>query len=95
MPYEPTGRPPGRPRKDGLPKANEVSPPPVKPSVIQPPPARPPAAKIAGQLTNAPQGIVAGGPFPICTKCYPDGWPKGATGLGCPHGIWSRPAVPQ
>jgi hypothetical protein len=34
------------------------------------------------------------GPFPVCGECYPDGWPKGATGLACAHGIWARPWVP-
>lgn len=26
----------------------------------------------------------------LCRLCYPDGWPAGATGLGCKHGSWTR-----
>lgn len=25
-----------------------------------------------------------------CTTCFPDGWPDGATAVGCEHGSWTR-----
>jgi hypothetical protein len=25
-----------------------------------------------------------------CTACFEDGWPAGATGVGCEHGTWAR-----
>jgi hypothetical protein len=85
MPYKPTGKPPGRPKK---------------------PQADPPAADDGQALTTAqaPAQRVLG-PFPplpgrehaehkatgeLCLPCYPDGWPDMVTGLGCPHGTWTR-----
>lgn len=29
----------------------------------------------------------------LCKTCFPDGWPKGATGIGCKHGSWTRTAT--
>lgn len=29
----------------------------------------------------------------LCGRCYPRGWPEGATGLGCQHGSWTRTAA--
>lgn len=89
--YVPTGRPPGRPRKDGLPKANE------NPDGTPKPPrtvkARPDTAVIPDHPKSAPAGTHKPGPFRICADCYPDGWPKGWTGTSCPHGTWARPPV--
>lgn len=70
MPYKATGRPAGRPRKDG--------------SDPQPRPKPEPEPSGPGPADKP-------GPFWICRECYPDGWPEGATGLSCQHGIWSRP----
>lgn len=25
-----------------------------------------------------------------CPLCFPDGWPQGATAVGCEHGHWAR-----
>lgn len=25
-----------------------------------------------------------------CSECFPDGWPAGATSVGCVHGQWDR-----
>lgn len=91
--YKPTGRPPGRPRKDGLPKANEN--PDGTPKVRGPfQPYRPPTAKVAGHPENVPQGHPKPGPFPICSECHPSGWPKGWTAAPCEHGVFARPWAP-
>lgn len=79
MPYKPTGQPPGRPRKDGLP-AGGFKPKPELPK---------PEIKAEAKRVLPPHGSPV--PYRICFACYPDGWPHGATGLACEHGIWSRP----
>lgn len=90
-PYQPTGRPPGRPRKDGQPKANE------NPDGTPKPPrtvkVRPDTAVVPDHPANAPAGTHKPGPFRICSQCYPKGWPKGWTGTSCEHGTWARPPV--
>lgn len=92
--YVPTGRPPGRPRKDGLPKANENPDGTPKAKPRGPfEPYRPPTAKVAGHPEGVPAGHPKLGVFPICGECHPDGWPKGWTGTSCPHGTWARPPV--
>lgn len=77
MAYKPTGRPAGRPRKDGR-----------------------PAGSTPGELDDEddqddtadelPRIVPAPGLGGLCGICYPDGWPVGATGLGCQHGSWTR-----
>ena len=27
---------------------------------------------------------------PLCSECFPDGWPEGVTGAGCAHGEFHR-----
>jgi hypothetical protein len=92
MSYAPTGRPPGRPRKEAAvnpPKPLKI-PPSVEPKPVQPIYTGPKPVNVVPE--NAAGDRV--GPFPICLECHPDGWPEKATGLACPHGIWSRPWMP-
>ena len=86
--YVPTGRPPGRPRKDGQPKSNENPDGTPKPKTVK---ARPDTAKVAGHPEGVPAGHPKLGVFPICKNCHPDGWPEGWSGTSCPHGTWARP----
>jgi hypothetical protein len=95
MSYEPTGRPPGRPRKDAPPAPK----PPVSTKNFKIPPSVEPKPAYTGPkpVSIAPEnagGANRSGPFPICPTCHPDGWPEKATGLACPHGIWARPWMP-
>lgn len=94
--YKPTGRPPGRPRKDGLPKANEN--PDGSPKPPRQPKARPDTAKVKGHPEGVPSGHPKPGVFPICPEHFEDGWPKGWTTATCNHDgeakIWARPWVP-
>ena len=85
MGYQPTGKPAGRPRKDGLPPGSN------KPAA-KPPEPRPPV--VADHPVNAPAGTHKPGPFRICAECWPGGWPKGWTATSCAHGVWARPWVP-
>lgn len=74
MPYKPTGRPPGRP-KAITPADPENAPEPYRRAV---------------QRVSKAEGWLGPQPAHLCEDCYPDGWPEGYTGLGCPHGIWTR-----
>lgn len=94
MPYQPTGRPTGRPRKDGLPAGSTKPDKPAKPDKPVEPEEPAPFRRVPDHPLNAPAGTPKPGPFAICGTCYPAGWPKGATGLGCSHGIWARPWIP-
>ncbi len=82
MPYKPTGRPPGRPRKNPLPEPKPVRQ--VEPVKTHPPMGaiRVPAAGLEGTELKALGEL--------CAECWPDGWPDMVTGLGCPHGTWAR-----
>lgn len=78
MPYKPTGKPPGRPRK-----------------VIETPAVIEDRDELDGDepQEDIARITVAPGLGGLCGHCYPDGWPAGATGLGCLHGSWTRLAT--
>lgn len=78
-----TGRPPGRPRKDA-----QAAPVVVHVDAPEVGPKRTPAKHVKPM----PAGWLGPQPVGICTDCYPDGWPKGYSGVACGHGIWTRRA---
>jgi hypothetical protein len=83
MPYKPTGRPPGRPKKASETRS-EASVAPVE-SV--------PVHEAAPRLSPPPHGLEhAADPRngELCKLCYPDGWQPGWTGIGCKHGSYFR-----
>lgn len=83
MGYQPTGRPPGRPK---VTKTEPVKPEPAKPDNELSPPTRTvpviPAVGLEGTELTA-TGV-------ICLTCFPDGWYGTATGVNCTHGVWTR-----
>lgn len=81
MPYKPTGRPAGRPAK---PKQTEG---PVK---FDPPAVHPPTQTAVVPPEPGREGTERAADGTLCAECFPAGWPYGATGLGCPHGAWTR-----
>jgi hypothetical protein len=98
MSYQPTGRPPGRPRKDDPNRPVPKSQPPVSTKSLKIPPSvetkpdyvPPKPVSVAPENSHGRRP----GPHRICMACWPGGWPEKATGLACSHGIWSRPWVP-
>ncbi len=74
MAYQATGKPAGRPRKDGTP----------------PKPAKQEPAKAHANVRQEPAQHRPFSLAPCCPECHPSGWPEGWTGYGCPHGIWAR-----
>lgn len=77
MPYKPTGRPAGRPRKDGLP----------------PQPRQQETPRETEHFPNAPRNrpwdtrdMSKSGK--LCEVCFPDGLGDRWHSVGCPHGVW-------
>jgi len=90
----------GRPRKDGLPAgsreavAADAAKAAAKQSRPAPSPPRPEGPPRSLPPSHNTSHAARPGPFVICPEHYPGGWPKGATGVSCNHGIWARPWVP-
>jgi hypothetical protein len=95
MPYKPTGRPPGRPKK--IPRSTPLPQQPAKPEPVIPEIITPASVQLDEEAAvTEPRSVplvVAPGIGGLCGDCYPEGWPDGATGLGCQHGSWTRLAT--
>lgn len=88
MPYKPTGNPPGRPKTvkpvEAAKAAAQLVPCPCGCGAYT-------SSRLAQQVEQVTTRSEM--PFsdsPSCPVCHPDGWPKGVTGYGCPHGTWAR-----
>lgn len=56
-------------------------------------PTEPPEVPDVEALKDMHRAHIPPGTGGLCGLCYPDGWPEGATGLGCQHGSWTRLAT--